>query len=140
MMDSSSAFLRNILFLILSIGFISNCGNSGKKESAVLETSNSASGYVSEAESFGIRKNNPHVYIISISGMTFQPKDITINKGDTIKWINQDLVNHCVTEIHNNTWASPPIPSGGSWKMVATQSSDYYCAIHPVMKGRIVVK
>jgi plastocyanin len=139
-MDLSSGLLRNILFLVFSVSLIFSCGNSTKRESLVIKTSDSVFGNLPKAESFRIRKSNPHVYSIMISGMAFQPKDITVNKGDTIKWINQDLVNHCVTEIRNNTWASPPIPSGGSWKMVVTQSSDYYCAIHPVMKGRIIVK
>jgi plastocyanin len=81
-----------------------------------------------------------HVDTVSISGMKFQPDMINIHKGDTIVWINRDMVAHCVTGAGDKTWTSSAIPSGGSWKMAITENSDYYCAIHQIMKGKIVVE
>jgi plastocyanin len=72
--------------------------------------------------------------------MKFDPEKIVVNKGDTLIWTNHDMVTHCVTELPNKLWTSSEIHPDGSWKMVATKSSAYYCSIHPVMKGKIVVK
>src|SRR5690606_29549721 len=60
-------------------------------------------------------------------------------KGDTIVWINKDMVEHDVTEEATNAWTSSRIPAGGSWEMVATQSDAYFCSLHVVMKGKVIV-
>lgn len=83
---------------------------------------------------------HPKIYTIEISGMKFNPDVITVHKGDTIIWKNNDLVTHCVTELPANAWTSSKIPSGASWEMVINTSSNYFCAIHVVMKGKIIVE
>ena len=72
--------------------------------------------------------------------MNFHPQEITVHKGDTVVWKNNDLVAHCVTEQKTNAWASSKIPAGGSWQMAVDSGSNYFCAIHVVMKGAIIVK
>lgn len=72
--------------------------------------------------------------------MKFVPDDITVNKGDTIIWINRDIVPHDVTEEETKAWTSRPILPGKSWKMKVTVPSNYYCSIHLVMKGRIRIQ
>jgi len=71
--------------------------------------------------------------------MKFHPDQLAVNKGDTVIWINDDLVAHCVTEQATKAWTSSSIPAGSSWKMVINNSTDYYCAIHLVMQGKIIV-
>lgn len=73
-------------------------------------------------------------------GVKFQPETITVNKGDTIVWINKDIVAHNVTVLPNEEWTSGDIEVGGSWKMVIEESFDYYCTVHPPMKGKVEVK
>ncbi len=81
----------------------------------------------------------PQVYTIEIKGMRFVPADIQVKKGDTIIWVNKDIVAHNVTDEKSKAWASPIIPVGQSWSMMAEHSSNYFCSLHPVMKGRIQV-
>lgn len=54
-------------------------------------------------------------------------------------WINDDLVEHDVTEQTLMSWTSSRLSSGSTWKMVATNSEAYYCSLHVIMKGQIVV-
>lgn len=82
----------------------------------------------------------PQVFTVAIKGMKFVPAEIQVKKGDTIVWINQDIMAHNVTEEKRKAWASPLLPAGKSWKMVARESSTYFCSLHPVMKGKIQVK
>lgn len=79
----------------------------------------------------------PKRHTVEIIEMQFRPALLEVNKGDTIVFINKDLVDHDVTEV-NKAWHSPPLATGDSWKWVATKSADYYCSIHLVMKGQIV--
>lgn len=76
---------------------------------------------------------------VVIQGMKYTPEVIEVNKGDTVVFINRDIVVHDVTE-ENKVWGSSEIPVGKSWSLAATESVNYFCSIHVVMKGKVVVK
>ncbi len=84
-------------------------------------------------------KNIPRVHIVEFRGMRLVPGVLTVKKGDTVIWINKDLVTHNVTE-KTGAWASPPILRNHQWKRRIVSDTDYYCSLHPVMNGRIEVK
>ena len=77
---------------------------------------------------------------VIIKGMQFQPANLILNKGDTVVWINQDIVVHNVTQDTTQIWTSGDIEmNGGMWKMAPDTSFNYLCSILPTMKGRIVI-
>ena len=80
------------------------------------------------------------VYNVEIKQMQFQPAELTLQKGDTVVWINHDIVAHDVTEETGKLWTSGSLAPGKSWSLVVTQSADYYCSIHVVMKGKLIVQ
>ena len=82
----------------------------------------------------------PVSYTVEISTMKFTPSTLSVHKGDTIIFLNNDMVTHDVTEQKEKAWRSSPLAAGNSWSMVAMTSSDYYCSIHPVMTGKIIVE
>jgi len=84
--------------------------------------------------------NNHHTDTVVIHQMQFDPAAITITKGDTIVWINKDMVDHNVTEEKSKAFISDTIHIGKIWKRAFTTDADYYCSIHPTMKGKIIVK
>lgn len=77
---------------------------------------------------------------VTIQQMNFTPASITIENGDTIVWINKDMVDHTVKEEKHTAFYSDTIRAGKSWKMRAYENADYFCSIHPTMKGKIVMK
>lgn len=85
-------------------------------------------------------KKEPQKHIVEIKGMQFQPASLAVQRNDTVVFINHDLVAHNVTEAIKKAWGSPTLASGDSWKMMVTESADYYCTIHPVMKGSLVIQ
>src|SRR4051812_33919961 len=80
------------------------------------------------------------VYTVVIQQMKFTPAEIAVNYGDTIRWINHDIVDHNVTEEANKERSSSTLSPGKSWNMVVKKSADYLCTIHPVMKGKLILK
>ena len=72
--------------------------------------------------------------------MQFQPSELSVKKGDTVVFINKDIVAHDVTEEKSKEWRSSPLLTDQSFKLVVTKTADYYCSLHPVMKGKIQVK
>lgn len=77
---------------------------------------------------------------VEIKDMKFQPAEIFAKNGDTITFINNDLVAHDVTEEKNKEWSSSTLSPGESWSMMVTKSAAYYCSIHQVMKGKITLQ
>ena len=87
-----------------------------------------------------VEKPAPSLYIVQIEQMKFFPSDISVNVGDTIMWVNNDMVAHDITEEKNKSWSSSLLQPGKSWKLVVKEGADYYCSIHVVMKGSFRIK
>ncbi|HEY4150288.1 MAG TPA: plastocyanin/azurin family copper-binding protein [Chitinophagaceae bacterium] len=86
------------------------------------------------------KEPQPEIYTVEIKDMQFLPDTLVVKKGDKVIFVNRDMVNHCVTEEGSNAWTSAAIPGGEDWMLVVEKSANYYCAIHKVMKGKIIVK
>lgn len=112
-MNTSWIILRNTTWALLSILLLNSCADQVK--------------------------TTPKTYTVEISQMKFTPSELSVQKGDTIIFVNHDLVVHDVTEVPDKAWTSSALPVGKSWSLVALISADYYCSIHQVMKGKIIV-
>ena len=85
-------------------------------------------------------KNTSSFHTIEIKEMKFQPDQLKLHKGDTVLWINKDITDHDVTEQTKKAWTSSKLPMGKSWSKVVTESTDYFCSLHVVMKGKLIVE
>ena len=85
-------------------------------------------------------KSMPKTHLVEIKAMQFQPSQLAVQKGDTVIFTNKDIVVHDVTEEKNKSWASLPLSPNQSYSMVVYESADYYCSIHPVMKGKLLMQ
>ena len=85
-------------------------------------------------------ETKPAMHSIEMSQMKFYPAELKVKKGDKIVFVNHDMVTHDITEESKKTWNSSPLSDGQTWILVATETVNYYCSIHPVMKGKIVVE
>ena len=124
-------FKRSIIliFLVIACASCSNERNAGEKNISAVDTN--ASAKLLQA---------PFVHLIEIKQMKFVPAEIRVKRGDSIRWINRDITNHDITEQSSKAWASSPLVTGASWSMVATETVEYYCNLHQVMKGKIIVE
>ncbi len=79
---------------------------------------------------------------IEICNFAFSPAELTIAPGDTVEWVNADIVPHTATEQHDAAWDTGELKRGQSGKLTFGQTGTqaYYCAFHPNMKGRIQVR
>ena len=77
---------------------------------------------------------------IKIDGMQFSIATVSVNRGDTVTWRNNDVVPHTVTAA--GQFDSGAIAPGKTFskKMDRPGAYDYVCTYHPGMKGRIEVK
>lgn len=81
---------------------------------------------------------------IAVQNFAFQPATLTVSAGTTVTWTNQDGVEHTTTSDQGSTvsWDSGALPQGQSYSVTFTQPGTYtyHCAIHPFMKGTIIVQ
>lgn|SRR5687768_105831 len=80
-------------------------------------------------------------HTVIIEGLRFQPERLTVARGDTIVWINKDLVPHTVTS-EAGPFDSQTIAAEKSWTFTATTQGEfpYVCAFHPTMKASVNVE
>lgn len=78
---------------------------------------------------------------IEIKGFSYVPKTITIKVGDSITWINKDLIGHSATA-DDNSWDTGILSQGetGTIKFDKAGTYTYHCTPHPIMKGTVIVE
>ena len=83
----------------------------------------------------------PKTHTVTIEGMRFQPERLTVARGDTIVWVNKDLVPHTATS-EAGRFDSQTIQTEKSWKFTAGTKGEfpYVCTFHPAMKAMLNVK
>ncbi|HEX2853935.1 MAG TPA: hypothetical protein VHO24_11905 [Opitutaceae bacterium] len=79
-------------------------------------------------------------HVVHIRGMLFQPATLQISRGDSITWINDDILMHAVKSTDpKNPWQSIDLPPRKSWTRTFTQGGPYFCPYHPPMTGEIAI-
>ena len=80
-------------------------------------------------------------YRVEIKGMAYALSELTVAPGDTVVWVNRDIVPHTVTA-DARRFDSGSINSSAEWPFVARERGriPYTCTFHPTMKGVLVVK
>lgn len=79
-------------------------------------------------------------YLVEIKGMQLVPKIVEAAPGDTVKWVNKDIVAHNVTDDAPDGWKSKDLNTGEHFSIMVRGSASYKCTIHPIMTGKIKVK
>ena len=80
-------------------------------------------------------------HVVEMAGFAFTPAELRVAVGDTIVWINRDLVPHTATATRHE-WDSGGLDRGDSWTYVATTPGEfsYLCTLHPAMTGKVIVE
>lgn len=84
----------------------------------------------------------PTAHTVEIRGMRFVPAVLTIAPGDTVVWINRDIVPHTATATRGNGFDTGLIAHDSTARYVATRAGRirYSCTYHPTMHGSLVIQ
>ena len=124
-MKSGKMKIINYVLVFASLLILESCSSGSEKSSA---------------ESAPGEEKKPEMHAIEMSQMKFDPAELKVKKGDKVVFVNHYMVAHDVTEESKKAWNSSPMADGQTWILVATETVTYYCSLHPVMKGKIVVE
>jgi len=78
---------------------------------------------------------------VMIQDFAFVPQSVTVHVGDRVRWFNNDDAVHTTTS-DSGLWHSGPMERGASFPHVFTTPGTftYHCAIHPSMRGTVIVQ
>lgn len=77
---------------------------------------------------------------VAIQNFAFEPNTITVKAGTTILWVNKDLTPHILrsTMLFESLTLKQHEPFAYTFGKPGTY--EYYCTIHPKMKGTVTVE
>jgi plastocyanin len=78
---------------------------------------------------------------VKIDNFSFAPQQLTVAVGTTILWVNNDDVPHTVVGAHQE-FRSKALDTNDHFSFTFTKAGtfDYFCSVHPMMTGKIVVQ
>jgi plastocyanin len=87
-------------------------------------------------------KPSSAVVEVMIDNFTFSPPTITVAPGTTVRWTNKDDVPHTVTSTDKRFKSSKTLDTDDTYTTAFATAGTYayYCAVHPMMTGTVVVK
>jgi plastocyanin len=76
---------------------------------------------------------------VEIKGFAFNPASITVKKGTTVTWKQQDSAPHTIT---GTGFESGNLAKGQAFSHTFNDAGtfDYHCSLHPSMKGKVIVE
>lgn len=141
--------LRYGLFALFAFFLMSGCNSSSNNDTPEVyseeypdftKEENETAPITENGKSDFALKNTSSFHTVEIKQMKFQPNELKLHSGDTVLWINKDITDHDVTEETRKAWTSSKLSMGKSWSKVVTESADYFCSIHVVMKGKLIIE
>ena len=78
---------------------------------------------------------------VGIANFTFTPAELTVTRGTTVVFNNDDDIPHLVVA-SDGSFRSKALDTGDSFSFNFAKAGEYgyFCALHPHMVGKIVVK
>jgi plastocyanin len=82
------------------------------------------------------------VYRVEIHNFAFEPRTLTIPTGAYVVWTNRDEEPHVITSAGALFESSKGLDTGDTHTVAFSRPGTYayYCSIHPMMVGTIIVK
>jgi plastocyanin len=78
---------------------------------------------------------------VSVHDAGFDPPELRVRAGQGVTWKNDGAASHDVSALGGEAWGSGPLLTTGTFSRVFSTPGqyDYFCSLHPTMRGRIVV-
>lgn len=128
------------IILVLAVTAISGCSTPGPvvTPTAAPATATPGPPTPTAASTPSPTSTAPSSASVAISGFSFQPGEVTIAKGGSVTWTNDDSTAHTVRFAGSE---SDALGKGGTYSKSfdSPGTYDYSCGIHPGMIGKVTV-
>ena len=75
----------------------------------------------------------PVTHTVTVDSARFFPSDLTVKVGDSVVWVNEDILAHTATTLKPG-FDSKMIQPGKSWRYTVKKKGEfaYTCSFHPM--------
>jgi plastocyanin len=79
---------------------------------------------------------------VEIRNFAFAPNTMTVTVGTRVVWTNRDEEPHVITSAGKQFASSPALDTSDTYAVTFAKPGTYayYCSIHPMMVGTIIVQ
>ena len=77
---------------------------------------------------------------IVMQNLEISPAEVSAKVGDTIEWVNKDVLAHTATANNGDFDVMLPPKKTGTLVLKKAGNIDYYCRFHPNMKAKLKVE
>jgi plastocyanin len=77
---------------------------------------------------------------ISMENLEITPAEVSAKVGDTVEWVNKDVLAHTATARSGDFDVMLPPKKNGSTVLKKAGTVEYYCKFHPNMKATLKVE
>lgn len=128
--SSTKAFLivvAVVVIVVLAWGFKAGWGKS--------------SSTTTSDETAGLNQTPTETTKVKIENFTYNPKMISVGKGKTVIWTNNDAMTHTITA-DDGKFDSGQLLPGKTFKFTFSETGtfSYHCSNHQAMVGTVTVK
>jgi amicyanin len=83
---------------------------------------------------------SPAPQLVHIANFTFAQPAITVKRGSTVTWTNDDDIPHTVVAV-DKSFKSKVLDTGDRFSFTFAKPGQfaYFCSIHPHMTGKVIV-
>lgn len=140
--------MNKSLWIVVAIVVVIVAGGAGfvllnkHKDTTSSQSSNSSMSDMSSSSQSSTSSNPTATDKVTITNFAFSPASITVKKGTTVTWTNQDSTAHTVTENDGKTGPnSGTLENGKSYSFTydSVGTFSYHCTFHSSMTGNVVV-
>lgn len=141
---STNMIVSLIVLMVIAIGAFVLTSNSSPGSKPTTSQNQTAAGRNSTSPSSGSTTSaSPSASDkVEIRDFAFNPANITVKKGTTVTWTNQDTVAHNVVETDGKAGPNSKLLQKGesySFTFDTVGKFQYFCSVHPNMIGSVTV-
>lgn len=84
--------------------------------------------------------------VVHIDKMKYDTPELTVKVGDTVYWVNQEVMPHNVAfkkdEVGPDAFRGEMLKKDQAYSITFTEAGefDYFCTPHPFMRGKVIVE
>jgi len=118
------------VFFAIFLAGCSNLGSYGTSDNSGYGNDNTARAETAQ-----------EIQKVTIKNFVFDPAIVTISPGEKLIFVNEDAAPHTATA-NSGDFDTAQLNQGESGTIVINDAGtyEYFCTIHPAMKGTVVVK
>jgi plastocyanin len=82
----------------------------------------------------------PAAKVVHIANFTFASPAITVKRGTTVTWVNDDDIPHTVVA-NDKSFKSKVLDTGDRFSVTFNKAGQiaYFCSLHPRMTAKVIV-